>query len=591
MFIKRCWLLCCFIALFLPVSAQEFVTLNWQELPSVQTLPVVTRELPLKDDFRSFTYQVEIEFPEYQRLNKGEVVALEMRLDSLHRFSDEDMSFKEGLPVSPQITSFIKVSAHRGFLSIHFVPVVYREGSYQRLNSFKLSVKSFPKKEGMGEGTTTRSTAISSTKTSLKDCTNSLLSSGRWTKIRVRNTGVFKITNAELKKMGFSRPERVRVFGYGGYLLSQRFSEHPAADLPEVPLLRLSDGVLFYARGTVSWKPDTKNSYFVRERNFYSDEGYYFLTDRDDIPEMETEVLPSLQGTAANRLTTFNSYALYEKDAYSWANTGRELYEDYDYVTGNTKNYTLHLPGIVPGGTGYLTTIFAARSIGVPTSYAVSVDGVAQGSASLASISSDNQYYTKATSAIINTSWRGTNSETATVTVTHTRPSGTSGRLDYIALNYTRELTLNAPYLTFRSLASINKETTFVLSGATASTIIWDVTDPANISRIEGRFADGTYTFTIPAGKLREFVAVTPEATGFETVESVGGIANQNLHSLEATDMIIISPDRTDLMTQAERLAQAHREKDGMSVAVIPAPQIYNEFSCLLYTSPSPRDA
>lgn len=579
MFIKRCWLLCCFIALFLPVSAQEFVTLNWQELPSVQTLPAVTRELPLKDDFRSFTYQVEIEFPEYQRLNKGEVAALEMRLDSLRRFSDEDMSFKEGLPVSPQITSFIKVSAHRGFLSIHFVPVVYREGSYQRLNSFKLSVKSFPKKEGMGEGTTTRSTAISSTKTSLKDCTNSLLSSGRWTKIRVRNTGVFKITNAELKKMGFSRPERVRVFGYGGYLLSQRFSEHPAADLPEVPLLRLSDGVLFYARGTVFWKPDTKNSYFVRERNFYSDEGYYFLTDRDDIPEMETEVLPSLQGTAANRLTTFNSYALYEKDAYSWANTGRELYEDYDYVTGNTKNYTLHLPGIVPGGTGYLTTIFAARSIGVPTSYAVSVDGVAQGSASLASISSDNQYYTKATSAIINTSWRGTNSETATVTVTHTRPSGTSGRLDYIALNYTRELTLNAPYLTFRSLASINKETTFVLSGATASTIIWDVTDPANISRIEGRFADGTYTFIIPAGKLREFVAVTPEATGFETVESVGGIANQNLHSLEATDMIIISPDRTDLMTQAERLAQAHREKDGMSVAVIPAPQIYNEFS------------
>lgn len=52
--------------------------------------------------------------------------------------------------------------------------------------------------------------------------------------------------------MGFSRPEKVRVFGYGGYLLSQRFNEHPAADLPEVPLLRLSDGVLFYGRGTVS---------------------------------------------------------------------------------------------------------------------------------------------------------------------------------------------------------------------------------------------------------------------------------------------------------------------------------------------------
>ena len=354
MFIKRCWLLCCFIALLLPVSAQEFITLNWQELSSAQTLPVVTRELPLKDDFRSFTYQVEIEFPEYQKLSKSEAAALEVRLDSLRRLPDEDMAFREGLPVSPQVTSFIKVSAHRGFLSVNFIPVVYREGSYQRLNSFKLSVKPFPKKEGMGEGTLTRNTAIPSVETSLegyaslsnytslKDCTNSLLSSGRWTKIRVRTTGVFKITDAELRKMGFSRPEKVRVFGYGGYLLSQRFSEHPAADLPEVPLLRLSDGVLFYARGTVSWKPDTQNTYFVRERNFYSDEGYYFLTDRDDIPEMEPEVTASLQGTAANRLTTFNSYALYEKDAFSWANTGRELYEDYDYDAGNTKNYTMN---------------------------------------------------------------------------------------------------------------------------------------------------------------------------------------------------------------------------------------------------------
>ena len=134
-----------------------------------------------------------------------------------------------------------------------------------------------------------------------------------------------------IKQMGKYRAleaEKVRVFGYGGYLLSQRFNEHPAADLPEVPLLRLSDGVLFYGRGTVSWTPDSQNTYFVRERNFYSDEGYYFLTDREDIPEMETEIFSSLKETSANRLTTFNSFAIYEKDAYSWAGTGRQLYED-----------------------------------------------------------------------------------------------------------------------------------------------------------------------------------------------------------------------------------------------------------------------
>ena len=329
MFIKRCWLLCCFIAFLLPVSAQEFITLNWQELSSAQTLPVVTRELPLGKDFRAFTYQVEIEFPEYQKLNRSEVAALEMRLDSLRQLPNENVAFREGLPASPQINSFIKVSAHRGFLSISFVPIVFREGSYQRLNSFKLSVNSFLKKDRIGEETATRNLKTTLSEVSLKDCTTSLLASGRWTKISVRNTGVFKITNAELKKMGFSIPEKVRVFGYGGYLLSQRFNEHPAADLPEVPLLRLSDGVLFYGRGTVSWTPDSQNTYFVRERNFYSDEGYYFLTDREDIPEMETEIFSSLKETSANRLTTFNSFAIYEKDAYSWAGTGRQQTSTY----------------------------------------------------------------------------------------------------------------------------------------------------------------------------------------------------------------------------------------------------------------------
>lgn len=561
MLIKRCWWFCCFILLLLPVSAQEFIALNWQELPAVHSLPIVTHEVPLGTDFRSYTYRAEIEYPEYESLKKEEAAALQAK----------------DVPSSPQIDASIKVSAHRGFLSVSFVPVVFREGNYQRLNSFKLSVKRTPR------ANLTRSAAPASGDAA---CTNSLLAAGKWVKIRVTSTGVFKITNAELRQFGFSHPQQVRIFGYGGYPLSRRFGEHPAADLPEVPLHRLTDGLLFYARGTVSWKPDTDNAYFVRERNFYSDDGYYFLTDRQDIPALETEAIPSLATTAAHRLTTFNDYALHEKDEYSWANTGRDLYEEYDYATGNSRSYTLSLPGIVPEGGGWLTTVFAARSIGSATTCSVSVNGENQGSAALASISSNNQYYTRATSATINTSWTGTKAESTTVSIAHTRPSGTSGRLDYIALNYIRTLRLDAPYLAFRSLSSIGRETTFVLSGATASTFIWDVTNPAAIRRIEGRFADDAYTFTIPAGGLREFVAINPasatgstSATGFGRIISAGSIPNQNLHALGATDMIIIAPDRTELITQADRLAQAHREKDGLAVTVLTAPQVYHEFS------------
>lgn len=46
-------------------------------------------------------------------------------------------------------------------------------------------------------------------------------------KIRVSDTGVYRITQAELRKMGFSNPDKVRIYGYGGYLLSEKFLRTP----------------------------------------------------------------------------------------------------------------------------------------------------------------------------------------------------------------------------------------------------------------------------------------------------------------------------------------------------------------------------
>ncbi len=43
-------------------------------------------------------------------------------------------------------------------------------------------------------------------------------------------------------------------------------------------------------------------------------------------------------------------------------------------------------------------------------------------------------------------------------------------------------------------------------------------------------------------------------------------------------DMIIIVPASGKLTKQAERLAAAHREHDNLSVKVVSADQIYNEF-------------
>ena len=59
----------------------------------------------------------------------------------------------------------------------------------------------------------------------------------------------------------------------------------------------------------------------------------------------------------------------------------------------------------------------------------------------------------------------------------------------------------------------------------------------------------------------------------------MGDVSNQNLHALKGIDMVIIVPDRTAFVQQAERLAEAHRDKDGLTVEVVKASQVYNEFS------------
>ena len=83
-------------------------------------------------------------------------------------------------------------------------------------------------------------------------------------------------------------------------------------------------------------------------------------------------------------------------------------------------------------------------------------------------------------------------------------------------------------------------------------------------------------SFTIPASMdLREFVVVKPSQ--LKAPETVGEVANQNLHALAQQDMIIIA--QPGLAAQAERLAEAHRTKDNLTVQVVAPETIYNEFS------------
>ena len=65
----------------------------------------------------------------------------------------------------------------------------------------------------------------------------------------------------------------------------------------------------------------------------------------------------------------------------------------------------------------------------------------------------------------------------------------------------------------------------------------------------------------------------------FPTPEYVYNITNQNHHADEPVDMVIIIPTSQKLLKQAERLADFHRKHDNITVRIVPADELYNEFS------------
>ena len=68
-------------------------------------------------------------------------------------------------------------------------------------------------------------------------------------------------------------------------------------------------------------------------------------------------------------------------------------------------------------------------------------------------------------------------------------------------------------------------------------------------------------------------------STAYPAAEFVGAVPNQNHHADDVVDLVIIIPTSRKLYTQAKRLGDLHASHDGMSYRIVPADELYNEFS------------
>ena len=230
---------------------------GWQDVKVDSLRPRCSFSIPLDGCWSDSAYSVDIEYPELTEIDENDLKRWKMDVSQI--------------PSWPGIDTFIGVSHGNATLDISFIPLLRRDGKLYAIESFKYVIGA--------DRVALRAPSRSSSAPRYTD--NSVLSSGRWVKIRVAESGVYKLTDRSLRSMGFNDPAKVRLFGYGGAVLPETDLQNIADDLPEQPLWRADGYMLFYADGPVSWNRTAKG--YTHQVNTYSDWGYYFLTARQGI--------------------------------------------------------------------------------------------------------------------------------------------------------------------------------------------------------------------------------------------------------------------------------------------------------------------
>ncbi len=303
-------------------NAQKFFNLTADEVKIDSVLPAFGYSFPLEGNYQDSLYTVTIVYPEY----------IDMPVSDIDRY--KAISGKP-LPAMPEVVQRLTFERKKASLDVSFCPLVYRNKKYQILVSFMLSVEAKPLKRSVRLARTRAGSAGST-----RYAAHSVLSTGTWAKISVPASGVFELTNAVIRRAGFTDMSKVKLYGYGGTLQNETLTGDMLTatdDLKEVPTCTVNGKRLFYARGTVSW--DSKTA-MQRTRNPYSDRAYYFITQSNEAPL----TVDSAAFLASFYPSNDDYHSLHEVDNYAWYHGGRNLFENIPINTGSSYTFKIDAP-------------------------------------------------------------------------------------------------------------------------------------------------------------------------------------------------------------------------------------------------------
>ena len=413
---------------------------------------------------------------------------------------------------------------------------------------------------------------------------SSKLANGNWVKIAIPENGIYQLTFEELSQMGFSNPEAVRIYGKGGHPISELLDGSATDDLVQIPVKVYDNKICFYGCGPVKYTLATPNGtpHYTRAFNSYSSKGYYFVT-QDDGTSPKAPAVITKDNTGSIARASSLDYMHHENDLISPGQMGKNMLGE------NMTNAEITVPYSVPGLCGD-SAITVNVCSGAKVSFSSYIKAEFNGYDMNYTLST-SKIYTPANAQVYYNWASPYNSfipeegnpvpQNGNIRVSIYSPNGevNSAWLDYIILTYYHNNTLeNAAHNQLNM--GFNKCTVqdlIRISNTSPSVEVWNVNDPHNPTSLTLSQDDNGYCFTPGvSNNWNQYIAFDP-SKDLRSIDSYTAVENQNIHGMTTPHMVIVTCK--DLIPQAERVAQMHRDNDNMIVHVIDQEAIFNEFS------------
>lgn len=471
-----------------------------------------------------------------------------------------------------EIQSMTSVSKKRPAGIVNFIPIRLNQltNQYEKLVSFKLTLD-IDQQAGV-------------LKSSNRDyAENSVLNSGVWYKIRIQQSGIYKISYSDLESYGINPgsidPRNIKLFGNAGGMLPEPNDKYRHDDLQEnaIQILGEEDGsfdpsdyILFYGQSPHQWQ--NVLGFFTYHINLYEDFGFYYLhISTEDGKRIEIE--SSSTAIPNHFLSQYNNYQVVEDDEVNLILSGKRWYGDvFGEITN--RSYQFVFPNIITSEDVVIKTEIANRSF-INEKMALRVNDELNDTIILTSVNPNSTKFAQKKKKTVTYTPNGPEINIDLEYLPSTESS--AAWLDYIMVNAISSLNFSNEQLMFRELSSIVEGgiTEFKVTNANPQLKVWDVTNPINPRIMESELSATELFFTVSTDSLREFIAF--DGSQYLSAEFQGEVANQNLHGEGPFDMVIVTHPL--FIEQANHLAGIHEAKDGFVIKITTPEEIYNEFS------------